>query len=376
MKISIIADVLGSENNGTTITVRRLINNLKKRGHDVKVVSPSKIDEEGYYSVDTIDFKIFNNYVAENGVELAKADKEILKKVIDDSDVVHILLPFSLGTAALKICLETSTPFTTAFHAQPENLSCHVGLEKNRTVNRAIYKFFNSHFYKYAPYIHCPTEFIAEKLRENGYVSDFRVISNGVDPVFVPRDVPKPQGFEDKFLILNTARICKEKSQADIIKAISKSKYSDKIQLFIAGDGPLKNKIEKMGAKLKNPPIIAFHPKEELCNLINSCDLFVCSSYAEIESIACLEAISCGLVPIIANSPMSAARFFALTENNSYNYGDTDDLAAKIDFMIEHPDLRLELKKRYIEYSERFRIEKCIDKMEEMFSDAVNGIHK
>ena len=80
MKISIIADVLGSENNGTTITVRRLINNLKKRGHDVKVVSPSKIDEEGYYSVDTIDFKIFNNYVAENGVELAKADKEILKK--------------------------------------------------------------------------------------------------------------------------------------------------------------------------------------------------------------------------------------------------------------------------------------------------------
>ena len=94
MKISIIADVLGSENNGTTITVRRLINNLKKRGHDVKVVSPSKIDEEGYYSVDTIDFKIFNNYVAENGVELAKADKEILKKVIGDSDVVHILLPF------------------------------------------------------------------------------------------------------------------------------------------------------------------------------------------------------------------------------------------------------------------------------------------
>ena len=52
MKISIIADVLGSENNGTTITVRRLINNLKKRGHDVKVVSPSKIDEEGINTID------------------------------------------------------------------------------------------------------------------------------------------------------------------------------------------------------------------------------------------------------------------------------------------------------------------------------------
>ena len=35
MKIAIIADVLGQENNGTTITVKRLIDNLKKRGHDV-----------------------------------------------------------------------------------------------------------------------------------------------------------------------------------------------------------------------------------------------------------------------------------------------------------------------------------------------------
>ena len=40
MKIAIIADVLGEENNGTTITVKRLIKNLKMRGHEVEVVSP------------------------------------------------------------------------------------------------------------------------------------------------------------------------------------------------------------------------------------------------------------------------------------------------------------------------------------------------
>lgn len=373
MKISIIADVLGDENNGTTITVKRLIDNLKKRGHNVKVVSPSKINEDGYYSVDTIDFKIFNGYVKKNGVELAKADKEVLEKVIDDSDVVHILLPFSLGTAAMKMCIEKNVPFTTAFHAQPENLSSHVGLDKVKPVNTAIYKFFLKHFYKYASYIHCPTQFIADQLKKNGYEADLRVISNGVDPVFIPKKVEKPSGEEDKFLILNTARISKEKSQEQIIEAVKKSKYSDKIQLFIAGDGPLKSKMERLGSKLKNPPIISFYSKSELCSLINSCDLYVHSSYAEIESIACLEAISCGLVPIIADSEMSAARFFALTENNLYKYGNTDDLAAKIDYMIEHPDEKERLKQQYIQYSERFRIEKCIDKMEEMFNDAINS---
>ena len=42
MTIAIIADVLGEENNGTSITVKRLICNLKKRGHEVLVVSPDK----------------------------------------------------------------------------------------------------------------------------------------------------------------------------------------------------------------------------------------------------------------------------------------------------------------------------------------------
>ena len=80
MKIAIIADVLGQENNGTTITVKRLINNLKARGHDVQVVSPSPAEEEGYHQVRTIDFKIFNKYVKKNGVELAKPDTDLLER--------------------------------------------------------------------------------------------------------------------------------------------------------------------------------------------------------------------------------------------------------------------------------------------------------
>ena len=40
MRVAVIADVLGEENNGTSITVKRLIKYLKERGHEVLVVSP------------------------------------------------------------------------------------------------------------------------------------------------------------------------------------------------------------------------------------------------------------------------------------------------------------------------------------------------
>ena len=62
MRITIVTDVLGEENNGTTITVKRLINNLKARGHNVSVVCAGKVDEAGYYAVGQRDFKIFNGY--------------------------------------------------------------------------------------------------------------------------------------------------------------------------------------------------------------------------------------------------------------------------------------------------------------------------
>ena len=371
MKIAIIADVLGEENNGTTITVKRLINNLKARGHEVTVVSPSIIDEKGYYHVETIDFNIFNKYVKKNGVALAKPDDELLTKVIKDCDVVHILMPFLMGRAAIRIAEKLQKPVTTAFHVQPENVSSHFGLQKSKRVNEYIYKNFYDNFYKYTHFIHCPTKFIADQLATHGYTADLRVISNGVDPIYKPMDIEKRERFKDKFCILTTGRLSKEKCQKDLLLAVQKSKYADRIQIFIAGDGPLKKKLTKLGKKLKNPPIITFQPKEELVRLINSCDLYVHPSYAEIESIACVEAITCGLVPVIANSEMSAARFFALTEDNLYVSGDTDSLADKIDHMIENPELREELKQKYIQFAARFQIERCIDKMEEMFRDAI-----
>ena len=378
MRIAIIADVLGEENNGTSVTVKRLIYNLKSRGHDVLVVSPGDehTDTDGYFTMDKIDFKIFSNYVRENGVEFAKPDKEVLKKLISSCDVVHALMPFPLGRAAARICKELNIPFTTAFHVQPENVSSHFGLLKSKFVNGCIYKNFLRGFYSYTEYIHCPSEFIANQLRAHGYKQDLRVISNGVDPIFTAKKEDKPSELKDKFCILSTGRMVKEKCQADLIRAVSYSKYSDRIQLIIAGDGPLKNKLTALGKNLKNPPIMRFFQKEELVHMINYCDLYAQASYAEIECIACVEAITCGLVPIISDSRMSAAKYFALSEYNRYACGKPRALAERIDYMIEHPEFREDLSKKYVEYGERFRIDKCIDKMEEMFHDAANGVHR
>ena len=114
-----------------------------------------------------------------------------------------------------------------------------------------------------------------------------------------------------------------------------------------------------------------FYSKDDLVKVINYSDLYVHPSEVEIEAISCLEAITCGLVPVIANSKKSATTQFALTYDNLFENKNSIDLASKIDYWIEHPEEKSELSDKYLNYSKQFGIERSIDKMIEMFEDEI-----
>jgi len=376
MKITIIADVLGQENNGTTATIKRLIDGLVEKGHALKVVSPYKDDNSvnpKYYTIPIRHFGIFDNYIVnKNGVELGKPDENILREAIKDADVVHIELPFKVGKAAKKICQETGVPFTTAFHCQPENITSHIRMKDFQLLNKEIYLYFKLNFYRDVDYIHCPSEFIKGELDKNRYKAKKFAISNGVIPTYHKMDVEKPIELKDKYVILFIGRMSREKRHDVLIKAVKYSKYADKIQLIFAGLGPIEEKVRKQGAKLPNPPIMGYHPKEELVKIVNYSDLYVHPSDVEIEAIACLEAITCGIVPVIANSSRSATRFFAIDNRCLFKRGNAKDLARKIDYFIEHPEEKEKLSSMYIDYAKQYNIENSLNGMIEMFETAIS----
>lgn len=378
LKIAVVSDVLGTENNGTTIAAMNFIRSLIAKGHDVTIVCPDQDKKytPGYVVMPTLNFGIFNRYVAKNGVVIARVDRAKLEDALKDQDVIHSMLCFSLGKATARIATKYGIPLTAGFHTQAENITGHLKMMNNKVANRITYKVLNNRLYKHADGIHYPTAFSRDTFEKVVGKTPAFVISNGVNKRFEHLPTLAESNYlktSAKFTIVFTGRLSKEKTHHVLIKAIKHSKHKHDIQLVFAGAGPLEAKIKHLGHKLPHPPIIRFFNRSEMVEVLNNATLYVHPSEIEIEAISCLEAISCGLVPVIANSPRSATRYFALDELNLFKNLDAHDLAKKIDFWLDNPEKRETRKHEYLNYTKKFDHDYCMDQMEQMLYTVIKN---
>jgi glycosyltransferase involved in cell wall biosynthesis len=373
MIITIVCDVLGEANNGTTIAALNLIGSMKRRGHEVRVVcaDENRRGQSGCYIVPKLSLGPINGYIAKNGVSLAKADKRVLEQAIRGADVVHAMLPYSLGAGAAQVAKRLGVPLTAGCHALAENFTTHVFLTHCGLANRVAYKIYYHRLYKHCVCIHYPTQMMCDIFEDATQRSPHRVISNGVGRSFRPLMAEKPDYLKDRYVILFTGRYSKEKGHKLLIDGVSRSKYRDRIQLILAGAGPLDRRLKAYATRrLPVPPVFGFFPRGELQQLLGAADLYVHPARYEAEGIACLEAMASGKIILSSDSPKSAVRGFALSANNLFRCGCPDSLAQKIDYWIEHPEEKDKWAWAYARFARRFDFEKCMDEMEEMFYDA------
>ena len=372
MNITIVCDVLGEANNGTSLAAYNLINTLAEKGHTVKVVcpDPDKMGRQGYYILRELNVGPLNGYLKKNGVSLARGDKTVIYQACKDADIVHGLVPFSASKKALKFCHKNGIPFTAGFHMQAENFTSHIFLMASNLVNKATYSFLWNTYFNKVDAVHYPTEFIRDYVKQyNKKNVPAYVISNGVNfKYFYPNKVERPDNLKGKFVIIMSGRLSKEKNQQELLYAVKRSKYEKDIQIMLTGDGPRRKYLMKLIKKLNftNEPIQKLYKHEDLHDALWMGDLYVHTSIVEIEAISCLEAIACGMVPVIADSRKSATRKFAIDDRCLYKSRNIQDLTNHIDYWIEHKEEKEKLSVKYREFIKQFDFEVCMNRMEQM----------
>ena len=377
MKILFVLECANQPTNGTTASCIRFAKELEKKGHEVSIIGCDRIMGEAYhryYGLPKYYYPVTDPLIVKGGFLVCKLVYKVLYEAIEGQDVVHLFLPFKLSNVCRLICQEKGIACTTAFHIVPQNVTAAMHLAWSKVINGILLYSFKKYLYNQVKYVHCPSQMAADIMIKHKFKNNEpRVFSNGVIPFFKKMDVERPEEYKDKFIVCMSGRLVDEKRQDLIVKAVRKSKYNDKIQVILMGQGTNLKKYQRLAKKLANPIMIKFCTQEEVRNILNYIDLYVHASDYEIEGIAAMEAITCGAVPLISDSKYCATKEFSIDDEHClFKRGSVKDLRKKIEWFYEHPTELEELRKAYIADSDKYALAHQVDKLEQMFIDAYN----
>lgn len=395
MRILFVIDSFYTTNNGTSISAQRFAGELRKRGHEVRVlcwdtprdVRGTKDDvrgtkennlTDGDFTTKKFNIPVFQPLCDKHDFSFAYNDTEVVHAACDWADIVHVFVPFGIEKEAIDYCNQIGKPVTAAFHIQPENMTSSVSMGKVEWFNELFYRSFRYNIYNRVRHVHVPSQFMGEMIAERGYTAKIHPISNGIQEAFMEAGERKANGRKvkgesqkDIFKIMMIGRLSQEKRQDVIINAVKYSKYADRIQLVFAGRGPEYEKYVELGKELKHQPQFIYVGRDELIENLLDTDLYVHASDMESEAISCIEAFSTGLVPVIANSHVSATPQFALDGRSLFMPGDPKDLARAIDYWLDHPHERHEMEEQYRLAGRQYSLEASVSQFEEMLNEEI-----
>jgi glycosyltransferase involved in cell wall biosynthesis/peptidoglycan/xylan/chitin deacetylase (PgdA/CDA1 family) len=148
-----------------------------------------------------------------------------------------------------------------------------------------------------------------ELAREGITTRKVKYLSNGVDTdLYRPITPQEKEKIRSSLkigtgpLIVYSGRLHKVKNLAVLIESIGQMKTTSAAKLLIIGSGPEEKALKKQVASMRLTEKIIFLPmQEEVRQFLQAADIFVLPSQREGIANALLEAMSCGLAPVVSN---------------------------------------------------------------------------
>lgn len=180
-----------------------------------------------------------------------------------------------------------------------------------------------------------PSEFLDRLIKKQLPDAQSEIIPNGVDTECF-KALPK-----EKYILV-MCRLQETKNVQTVIRAISIIEDMRGFQLYIAGDGPYKDTLEKMTEELNIRDRVKFQGwvknKSELhVSLMGKAAIYVSASHFENSPVSVMEALSAQCQPLLSDIPPH--RMLVRNEDCFYEADDAETLADKLEgLMAGEPD--------------------------------------
>ena len=372
---------------GRSIFTAKLAEGMAARGHQVVVLTPSKLGfphQEWRLGVQLIRTPGLHVHLFNKEIWLPLTIYRFMRHTFQQirPDIVHIQDPSPLGQVVIHEAQRRGIPILITHHPGSEITAPYlhdVNPYLKRLTEKAVWKYFIAHLNN-ADQVAVPSRYSAELVKEHGVQVPVQTIHCGVQlEVFRPRkdhecSVRKNYGLDpEKTLFLYVGRVDVEKNLEVMLHAMEKVQRTD-VQFAIAGRGFREAALRKLAAELKLGGKVRFLGAVEhaaLPNLLNCADVFVMPGSAESFSIATLEAMACA-------KPILAARGGALPELvshgwNGYLFQPTapDDAARWIEAMADSGELRAQMSANSYHKAQNYSINHVLQNYEDAYNRCI-----
>lgn len=382
MKILLTSDMYENQINGVSGSVITLRDELRKKGHDVRVLTLSKDSESKMEKTDYLIGSFPVPFYPDTRQTLHFKDKLIKEIIKWNPDIVHIQTEFSIGKIAKKIAKACNAPIINTSHTLYEDYTGYIIPSKR--LGRIIARKFTRSSYADSKAVIAPSDKIKNLLTKYGITAPIHIIPTGID---LDRFKKKVHLIEKATLkaklnipnkskvIVSIGRIAKEKNLDEIIDFMPDLIEKDKnIILLIGGDGPYKKQIELKVKKLGIEKYVRFTgmiPPKNTYKYYQLGDLFVCASTSETQGITYIEALACSL-PLVCRYDKCLDGVIE-SGKNGYTYNNKQEYLKYIEKILHNPLLHHKLKNNALTSSKKFSKEKFGDDVEKLYKEVLKG---
>ena len=314
MKILITSDWYVSGTNGVVVSVKNLLDELVKAGHDVRVLTVSK-SRHSYKDGFVYCLGSFPVPVYPEARIVYTLSRKLINELIEwKPDVIHSQCEFCTLPFAKRISKYTGAPIVHTYHTMYEQYVGYIRLSKR--FGKKVVRYLTRRLLRNAALIVAPSTKTKKVLTDYGMKMPIQVIPSGISlDRFKQRlsaeerdSMRKKLGIDEACpVLIYLGRLGAEKNVDELLEMFSKySADKTNAKFLIVGGGPAEEKLKKKASELEITDKVIFTglvPINEVYKYYQLGDVFVSASTSETQGLTYVEAAASGLPLLCRKDP-------------------------------------------------------------------------
>lgn len=349
MKVLITTDLYTTSTNGVVTSVRNLMEELAKKGHEIRVLTVSERlksrQEDNIYYIKSLPLGAVYPDVR---MPVSRYHHRFIRELIAwKPDLIHSQCEFFSYQYAGYISRKTGAPIVHTYHTLYEQYVTYI------FPSQRIGTFFVGRLSKYrlrkADAVVAPTAKVESVLKNYGLRNPIYVVPSGIALEQHKQRISEEErkrrrrelGIpEDALVLLNLGRLGTEKNLTEVVELFAMARaQNDKLMLLIVGDGPARKELEEKSLQLGVSNYVIFTgmvAPEKVYAYYQLGDVFVSASTSETQGLTYVEAAANGLPLLCRKDPCLDG--VLVDGRNGWEYEAEQEFCDIIDAILSNPE--------------------------------------